>query len=150
MKLFFKIVLFLTTAIGFFWSHLNFMNIVFECKCKDGIFPKYYALPFVYKSDSLASSMAAQYFILGIFLNTIIVAGLFLFLDDLIKRFIVKNNKLLSKLFFSLKILVLCFSIFNIYISYTFLREDKISWTSDFRSQVELYKANCNTKFVFF
>ena len=94
MKTIFKLIGFFVTSIGFFWSHLDLIRIYFSCKLKDDIFPEYFAaFPFVYKSQSLATSMANEYYLLGILLNSIITTTLFLF--------IVATDKIVSILCFS-------------------------------------------------
>ena len=73
MKTIFKLIGFFVTSIGFFWSHLDLIRIYFSCKAKDDVFPEYFAaFPFIYKSQSLATSMANEYYLLGIILNSII------------------------------------------------------------------------------
>ena len=139
MKTIFKLIGFFVTSIGFFWSHLDLIRIYFSCKVKDDTFPEYFAVfPFIYKSQSLATSMANEYYLLGILLNSIITTTLFLFIDSILS--------ILSKIYLVLKLIILSFSLFNIYISYTFIRDDNFRFKSDFREQVKEFKADCKLK----
>lgn len=150
MKALFKIIVYFITSIGFFWSHLDFVKIAYNCHVEGDVFPDYYAaMPFIYKSDSLASSMATEYYVLGILLNSILLTLIFLYLDSLICKFFDKK-KLLLKLYFAVKIFVFLFSILNIYFSYTFIRDDHFTFKSNFREEIKMYKANCKARIVFF
>ncbi|KIC61535.1 hypothetical protein RM51_17135 [Chryseobacterium taiwanense] len=150
MKIFIKIVLYFIVSIGFFWSHLDIVKYVHNCHVENEIFPEYYAaMPFIYKSDSLASSMATDYYILGILLNSIILTLLFLYLDFLIQKVLIKS-KILLKSYFALKIIITLFSFSNIYFSYTFISDDHFSFKSTFKEDIEMFKANCKGNIVFF
>lgn len=139
--------MFFITSIGFFWSHFDLVRIYFSCTVKDDIFPKYFAaFPFVYKSQSLATSMANEYYLLGILLNSIIITLLFLFIDFILSRFLISKGSILSKIYFMSKLLILSFSLFNIYISYTFLNDDNFRIKSDFREKVKEFNADCKFK----
>lgn len=147
MKTIFKLIGFFVTSIGFFLSHLDLIRIYFSCKAKDDVFPEYFAaFPFVYKSQSLATSMANEYYLLGILLNSIITTTLFLFIDSILSNFLKSKGLILSKLYFTSKLLILSFSVFNIYISYTFLSDDNFRFKSDFREQVKEFNADCKLK----
>lgn len=147
MKTIFKLIGFFVTSIGFFWSHLDLIRIYFSCKLKDDIFPEYFAaFPFIYKSQSLATSMANEYYLLGILLNSIITTTLFLFIDSILSNFLKSKGLILSKLYFTSKLLILSFSVFNIYILYTFLSDDNFRFRSDFREKVKEFNADCKLK----
>ena len=147
MKTIFKLIGFFVTSIGFFWSHLDLIRIYFSCKLKDDIFPEYFAaFPFIYKSQSLATSMANEYYLLGIILNSIITTTLFLFIDSILSNFLKSKVSILSKIYIVFKLIILSFSLFNIYISYTFIREDNFRFKSDFRDQVKEFNADCKLK----
>ena len=97
MKTIFKLIGFFVTSIGFFWSHLDLIRIYFSCKAKDDVFPEYFAaFPFIYKSQSLATSMANEYYLLGIILNSIITTTLFLFIDSILSNFLKSKVSILS------------------------------------------------------
>lgn len=150
MKVFLKIILYFITSVGVFWSHLGFVKFVYNCHVEGEMFPDYYAaMPFIYKSDSLASSMATDYYVLGILLNSILLTLIFYYLDFLICKFLDKK-KLLLKSYFVVKIFILLFSALNIYFSYTFISDDHFSFKSNFKEDIEMYKADCKGKVVFF
>jgi len=150
MKVLVKIVLYFVVSIGFFWSHLDIVKYVHNCHVENEIFPEYYAaMPFIYKSDSLASSMATNYYVLGILLNSILLTLIFYYLDFLICKFL-DRKKLLLKSYFVVKTFILLFSVLNIYFSYTFISDDHFSFKSNFKEDVEMYKADCKGKVVFF
>ena len=147
MKTVFKLIGFFITSIGFFWSHLDLIRIYFSCTIKEDIFPEYFAaFPFVYKSQSLATSMANEYYLLGILLNSIILTLLFLFIDSILSKFLKSKGSILSKIYLVFKLIILSFSLFNIYISYTFIRDDNFRFKSDFREQVKEFNADCKLK----
>lgn len=149
MKIFVRLVLYFITSIGFFWSHFDIVKFVYNCHAEHEIFPKYYAaMPFVYKSDSLASSMATNYYILGVLLNSVLLGLIFLYLDFILRKFLTK--KILLRSYFVLQFMIVVFSLFNIYISYTFISDDHFSFTSNFRKDVELLEADCKGRIVFF
>lgn len=150
MKIFVKIILYFITSIGFFWSHFDIVKFVYNCYVEHEIFPEYYAaMPFIYKSDSLASSMATEYYVLGIVLNSILLTLIFLYLNFIIQKFLSKK-KILLKLYFVLQFFVVLFSLSNIYLSYTFISDDHFSFKSSFKEDVKLLKANCKGRIVFF
>lgn len=146
MKISLKIFAFYVFSIGFFLLKFNWYEYVLECSCKGDIFPKYYALPLVYKSDSLASSMAETFYILGILLNGLMITCLLLIIDFCLLK-LLKKRKLILKIYSFLQILFLLFSIYSYYISYTFLNDDRFELKSDFKEQVKSYKAECKGYF---
>lgn len=151
MKKIIKILFYFIISIGFFWSHFDLINWVYRCSVKDEVFPEYYAaMPFIYKADCLASSMATEYYILGILLNSIILTIIFLVSDFLTRNYLIKERKVLSKIYFGLKALIILFSLQNIYISFTFLSDDHIVWKSDFRKDIKVYNADCDARISFF
>lgn len=150
MKIFVKIILYFITSIGFFWSHLDIVKFVYNCHVENEVFPEYYAaMPFIYKSDSLASSMATEYYILGILLNSILLTLIFLYSNFIIQKFLSKK-KILLKFYFVLQFFVVLFSVSNIYFSYTFIRNDHFSFKSNFKKDVKMFNADCKGRIVFF
>lgn len=146
MKTILKIFAFYVFSIGFFLLKFNWFEYVFECSCKGDVFPKYYAFPFIYKSDSLASSMAEIFYISGMLLNALIITFIILIIDFCLFK-LLKNQKNILKIYAFLKIGLLLFSVYSYYISYTFLSDDRFEWKSDFKEQVRIYNAECKSYF---
>lgn len=146
MKIFLKVTSFYIFSVGFFLLKFAWVNLVFECSCKDDVFPKYYAFPFVYKSDSLASSMAENFYISGILLNGLVIATLLLIFDFYLIK-LLKNQKFILKTYSFLQIILLLLSVYSYYISFSFKSDDLFEWKSDFREQVKIYKAECKSYF---
>lgn len=146
MKISLKIFAFYVFSIGFFLLKLNWFEYVFECNCKNDIFPKYYAFPLVYRSNGLGNSMSETFFISGILLNGLVITVLLLIVDFCFHK-LLKNRKFLLKIVSFLQILLLLFSLYSYYISYTFLSNDTFEWKSDFKEQVKTYKAECKGYF---
>lgn len=146
MKISLKVFAFYVFSIGFFLLKFSWFEYVFECNCKGDIFPKYYAFPLIYKSDSLASSMAEIFYISGVLLNGLMFIFFILIIDFCFLK-LLKNRKLILKTYSFLQILLLLFSIYSYYISYTFLNDDRFEWKSDFKEQVKTYKAECKGYF---
>ena len=90
--------------------------------------------------------MANEYYLLGIILNSIITTTLFLFIDSILSNFLKSKLSILSKIYLVFKLIILSFSLFNIYISYTFIRDDNFRFKSDFREQVKEFNADCKLK----
>lgn len=146
MKISLKVFAFYVFSIGFFLLKFSWFEYVFECNCKGDIFPKYYAFPLIYKSDSLASSMAEIFYISGVLLNGLIITFFILIIDFCFLK-LLKNQKFILRTYSFLQILLLLFSIYSYYISYTFLNDDRFEWKSDFKEQVKTYKAECKGYF---
>lgn len=146
MKISLKIFTFYIFSIGFFLLKFPWLVYVVECSCKGDIFPKYYAFPLIYKSDSLASSMAEIFYISGVLLNDLIITFFILIIDFYFLK-LLRNRKFLLKIYSSLKILLLLFSLYSYYISYTLLNDGRIEWKSDFKEHVKTYKAECKGYF---
>ena len=121
MKISLKVFAFYVFSIGFFLLKFSWFEYVFECNCKGDIFPKYYAFPLIYKSDSLASSMAEIFYISGVLLNALMITFFILIIDFCFLK-LLKNRKFILKIYSFLQILLLLFSIYSYYISYTFLK----------------------------
>lgn len=83
------------------------------------MFPKYYGSPFIYKRDSLASSLESYYSILGIVLNTTVWFLILYFINFHIQKIIFNlNSRLVFYFFNSVIIILLCISILTIYLSF--------------------------------
>ncbi len=146
MRISLKIFAFYVFSIGFFLLKLNWFEYVFECNCKNDIFPKHYAFPLVYRSNGLGNSMSETFFISGILLNGLVITILILIIDLCLLK-LLKDRKFIVKTYSFLQILLLLFSIYSYYISYTFLNDDSFEWKSDFKEQVKIYKAECKGYF---
>ncbi|WP_128414297.1 hypothetical protein [Chryseobacterium sp. Leaf394] len=146
MKFFLKVISFYIFSLGFFLLKFTWFNFVFECSCTGDIFPKYYAFPFIYKSDSLASSLAEVFYISGILLNGLVITFLLLIIDFYLLR-LIKNKKFIVKTYLLIQLFLLLLSGYSFYISYTFLGDDNFEWKSDFREEVRAYSADCKSYF---
>lgn len=90
--------------------------------------------------------MSDTFFISGILLNGLAITALIFIIDFCFLK-LLKNRKLILKTYSFLQILLLLFSIYSYYISYTFLNDDRFEWKSDFKEQVKTYKAECKGYF---
>lgn len=90
--------------------------------------------------------MSETFFISGILLNGLVITVLLLIVDFCFHK-LLKNRKFLLKIVSFLQILLLLFSLYSYYISYTFLSNDTFEWKSDFKEQVKTYKAECKGYF---
>lgn len=102
-------------ALGFILSSV--INIEYNCIGTE-MFPKYYGSPFVYKQDSLASSLESFYSIFGLVLNIAIWSVSLYFIHLLIQKLLSKINiELVNYFYKSSIILLLCISTLMIYMS---------------------------------
>lgn len=147
MKIAVKLLLFYIFSIGFFLLKFDWISYVIECTCKHDILPKYYALPFIYKCESLGSSMAEVFFISGILLNALaITIPLFMIDFYLCKMF--RNLKIWSKIYSFSKIFLFICSLFSFFIAYTFFDNgDFFKWKSDFKEMKKNYNPTCDYYF---
>lgn len=83
------------------------------------MFPKYYGSPFIYKQDSLASSLESFYSISGIVLNMIVWSVLLYFIHFLIQKVVTKiNSKIVLYFYKSVIIILLFISALVVYMSF--------------------------------
>lgn len=141
-----KILLFYLFSIGFFLLKFDWVTCVIECACKNDVFPKYYAFPFIYKSNGIGNSMSETFYGSGILLNGLIIMVLLLIFDFYLNR-LLTNQKFILKVYSFLQIVLLLLSIYSYYISYTFVSDDRFEWKSDFKEQKKNYNAECEKYF---
>jgi len=97
------------------------LSLVFgiEYKCQgEGMFPEYYGSPFVFKQESLASSMEYYYSISGLILNIGIWSILIYFINIITLKLIKKTgeNRIPKMIYKGVIILLIGFSTLNIVI----------------------------------
>ncbi len=147
MKIRFKIFSFYLFSIGFFLLKFDWVTYVIECSCNDDLLPKYYAFPFIYKCESLGSSMAEVFFISGILLNASIITILLVLIDFCLLKMLI-NRKIVLKIYSIIKIFLLVCSLCSFLVSYSFLSSgDFYEWKSDFKEKEKNYKPKCKNYF---
>lgn len=147
MKITLKLLSFYIFSIGFFLLKFDWISYVIDCTCKDDNLPKYYALPFIYKCESLGSSMAEVFFISGILLNALAIT-IPLFVVDFYLCKIFRNLKIWSKLYSFSKIFLFICSLFSFFIAYTFFDNgDFYRWKSDFKEMKKNFAPTCDYYF---
>ena len=78
----------------------------------DEVFPIYTGSPFIYRSASLATSMAHDYYIVGFVLDIIIWGIIIFFVDQMVMRFFRRGNrKILPTIYTGFKGLLIVFSL---------------------------------------
>ena len=103
-----KYIILFFIALGFVLSSV--VTIEYNCIGTE-MFPKYYGSPFIYKQDSLASSLESFYSISGILLNIVVWSVLLYFTHFLIQKLVIKtNNKIVLYFYKGVIILLLCIS----------------------------------------
>ncbi|ANQ51471.1 hypothetical protein MY04_4127 [Flammeovirga sp. MY04] len=125
---------------------LNSVGIKYECTGTE-IFPDFYASPFIYKSTSLATSMAYDYYILGLLGNTLVWSFFFFSIHQIIVYFI-RKRKTLIKLYkivlTSLFIFLLIGNISEIQVSI-----QHIEWSIDIEEEAKLWGNICEPQWFY-
>jgi hypothetical protein len=110
-----KYFIILFIALGLVLSSI--ITIEYSCSGSE-MFPKYYGSPFIYKQDSLASSLDSFYSISGLILNTLVWSSFLYFINFLIQKLPIKSSNKIAIIFYkSIISLLLLFSTLIIYIS---------------------------------
>lgn len=90
-----KFLLAILISLAFLVPPIDKPGIVYSCTGTE-MFPTYFGSPFVYKSTSLATSMAFDYYFIGLLANVIVWSAFLLLIRFLIYRFVLnrKNKRL--------------------------------------------------------
>ncbi|MBB3696808.1 hypothetical protein KMW28_22800 [Flammeovirga yaeyamensis] len=125
---------------------LDLIGIRYQCTGTE-IFPDFYASPFIYKSTSLATSMAYDYYILGLLGNTLVWGFFFFSIHQLIVHFIGKRKtliKLYKLVLASLYIFLLIGNILEIQVSI-----QRIEWSIDIEEEAKLWGNVCEPQWFY-
>lgn len=144
----FKIVLRLFAALiiscGLLSLPFLVLGIEFECTGPE-VFPIFYASPFIYKSTSTATSLAYDYYILGLILNCSVWMSLILLSGYGIRKFI---NKMDYKMLRIIHKLILSILVFVSILSVTFTLSTSAGSSTDWKAKLDVraeeWGMNCN------
>ncbi|BCY28774.1 hypothetical protein [Flavobacterium okayamense] len=128
-------------------------GVEYTCKGSNEMFPDYYGNPFIFKQESLGSSLEYYFSLTGIILNTlfwtIILIGLRLIILKIIK--ISNNNKFIIYSYRLITLVLILFTILNIYISYLEMgmsfNQIELYW--DMNKEAQVYGLICEGEWFF-
>lgn len=139
-------------ALYLFWGFaFQFQPIkaewVYSCQGSE-VFPNGFALPFFYKTSSLASSMAYHYYLLGMILNSLVLAGIFWIFNFLFKKIVVLNFKSVK---LALGLLLIIYFSFFMFLELS-NAGNTFTWIPDEKDVMagENWGLTCKTSFVWF
>lgn len=135
-------------ALGFILSSV--ITIEYNCVGTE-MFPIYYGSPFIYKQDSLASSLESFYSISGIALNLIVWSTLLYFIHFFIQKLVTKiNSKIVLYFYNSVIILFLCISALTVYMSVELkgigFNKNSNYWYFNFEHDSKAWEQQCEGK----
>lgn len=134
-------------AAGFLLARSGQPRLLYTCEGSE-VFPEYIGSPFIYKSTSLATSMAFDYYLIGFFANLIIWSGLILTIRWILMKIIRKEYpRTMLTVYRGIKYLLIGFSIL------VFIFEMKISGqtftrTADLETHAANWGMQCSPAFV--
>ena len=128
---------------------LPFLLIGFEYNCTgQEMFPRYFASPFVFKSTSLATSLAYDYYFFGLLGNLMIWGGLIFVFDFLIMK--VLNRISIESLYVIYKIVIgsfLTLSSISIFLEIS-VSSQSISWNANLMEEAKAWGMICKGEIV--
>lgn len=109
-----KFLISVIISFGLLCSPIPISGIVYNCSGNE-VFPIFYASPFIYKSTSLSTSLAYDFYFVG-FIASFLTWYLLLFAVRLmfIKTILKSGNKIVHYSYNTIKYLVIAYSVFSI------------------------------------
>ena len=132
-----------------------FVGIEYRCTGED-IFPVYYGNPFIFKRQSLASSMEFQYNVVGILLNTLIWFVVLFLLQSCIQRFfsyIVKINihpKVNTMIYSFLFLFASLQIVYSYLVAGNGFSKNENYWYWHFAKETAYWQVHCEANWKFF
>lgn len=128
-------------------------GVEYTCKGSNEMFPDYYGNPFIFKQESLGSSLEYYFSLTGIILNTVFWTIILIILRLLILKIIKisNNNKFIIYSYRLITFLLILFTILNIYISYLEMGMsfNQIELYLDMNKEVQEYRLICEGEWFF-
>ena len=131
------------------------MGIEYHCLGQE-MFPEYYGSPFVFKQESLASSMEYFYSISGLILNTAIWSILIVLIRYVILKLINKTgqNKIINIIYKGIVVVLIGFTTLNIAIDYVTIgsgfKKGMNYWYMDLDKEAKKWGMECEGEWVMF
>ena len=149
IRIIIKYLIVLILSLGVLSFPFLIVGIEINCTGQD-VFPVYYASPLIYKSTSLATSLAYDYYILGLVVDCIIWMIFFLILEYALKKIILdRGNKLINIIFKGIIVLFLVISILSLKFALT-SAGSSIEWSINLNNKANLWGMTCKGKLIFF
>lgn len=136
-------------ALGILFSPTPILSITYTCTGAEA-FPVYYASPFVYKSTSLATSLAYDYYVLG-FIGSWLVWSLALgvvwyFLNKFLVR---QDSKLLTNIYSVVIGIAIFFGVMSVIFTMQTTAGSGVEWSIDLAKEAKEWGMTCQGEFSF-
>jgi hypothetical protein len=130
------------------------LGIEYHCEGEE-MFPTYYGSPFVFKQESLGSSMEYFYSISGLTLNVLIWSLVLLFINRPIQKLVHQTIKHWIKLSYKICLtLLLVFSILNISLELMMLgrgfEKNRNYWFFNLDEEAKAWGMRCQPELIYF
>jgi hypothetical protein len=143
-----RIILALVFSTAWLLAPIGLPKLVYHCVGTE-VFPVYYASPFIYKSTSLATSMAFDYYLAGFIGNVICWTFVLLGLRYLAERWLpLKPAGIVKWMQRIVEVVLILFSIFVFWLEFTNSGQT-ISFFADFASTAREWGMSCSPEFTF-
>jgi hypothetical protein len=132
-------------ALGILCSPISIFIIIYDCTGHEA-FPVYFGSPFIFKSSSLATSLAYDYYLTG-FVADWIVWCLILVIINFAFDFIKRTKQRFVLIFYKLIVgLLLIYSVLSI-ISVFSIGDNKLNFSIDLKKEAKTWGMDCKGKF---
>lgn len=116
----------------------------------DEVFPVYYASPFIYKSSSLATSMAYNYYLAGGVADLLIWLMIVLFVRAIIHRLIhALAMQSVLKIYTAMKMLLIAACLFVFYLEAT-TAGHTLQWSANLEEEASAWGMSCSPEFIWY
>lgn len=146
-KISLRVLIAIVLSLGVLSLPFLIIGIQYNCTGQD-VFPKFFASPFIFKSTSLATSLAYDHYILGLIGNCLIWGGSFIALDYFLAKALRKIDKGFLKIIYNGLIgILLIFSVLSIYLEISVCSQS-ISWKANLNKEAKDWGMTCKGEIV--
>lgn len=132
---------------GFLLAPFGLPALQYNCAGGE-VFPVYTASPFIYRSTSLATSMAHDYYLMGLLADVLLWSMLLLIMRHLTFKFIDRSDNFFKTVYSAMKYLFLVFSILIILLELQ-VEGQSLKWSANLNNEANDWGMVCSPAFTF-
>lgn len=132
---------------GLLLAPVGLPALMYNCSGPE-VFPAYTASPFIYRSTSLATSMAHDYYIAGFIADLLIWTFVLLAFRKLYLKYFDRKGKPCRYVYTGVKYLLLVISLLIILLEMQ-IEGQSFDWTANLDQEAENWGMNCSPSFTF-
>lgn len=147
-KISLRILIAFVLSLGILSLPFLIIGLQYNCTGQD-VFPKFFDSPFIFKSTSLATSLAYDYYTLGMIGNCLVWGGFFVTLNYFIIGALKKIDKSFLKVIYQWIIgILLVLTVMSIYLEISVCSQS-ISWEANLNKEAKYWGMTCKGEIVF-